>query len=131
MVTEINSKNQLVVLDTFEAPPPLDSPPPAPAQTDAESANTKTAESTGGKLHPDPATAPPLHPDPATPPPLHPDPATAPPLHPDPATAPPLQQLVTPEQYDALHQLALNYKRTLVHDPEDQVELGEWVWSWS
>lgn len=87
-MTEINSKNQLVVLDTFEAPPTADS-------SDAESANIKTAESAGKVVRPDPAIV------------------------------PPLRELVTPEQHDALHQLALGYKRTLVLDPEQQVELGK------
>ncbi len=50
---------------------------------------------------------------------------------PDAGSVPELQELVTPDLYQDLQQLALDYKRTLVHDPDQQVELGEWVWSCS
>jgi hypothetical protein len=47
---------------------------------------------------------------------------------PDADMVPPLEKLVTPEQYNSLQQLALTYKQTLSHDPQQQVDLGEWVW---
>lgn len=96
MVTEISSKNELVVLDTFEAPPPL-----SPVDTStAESVNTDTAESAvSGKV-----------------------------ARPDASTVPQLLELVKPEHYHSLQQLAFAYKTTLVHDPDQRVDLGKWVW---
>jgi hypothetical protein len=86
VVTEINSKNEIVVLDIFEVPPQTEN---------AESADTNfTAESAGAC--PDAVFS-----------------------------VPPLEELVSPEQYHSLQQLALTYQRTLVCDSEHQVELGE------
>lgn len=90
VVTEINSKSELVILDTFDAPPPI--------STLATSADT--AESAVSRKM----------------------------ARPDAAAVPPLQELVTPERYHSLQELALTYKTTLGHDPDQLVDLGKWVW---
>lgn len=104
VVTEINSKGDLIVLDNFEAPPlPLAPPPsdsaPSPSNSSAESAVIGKKRSS----------------------------------RPDIDSIPPLQDLVNAAQYLSCMELCHTYKTTLEYDPDKQVDLGEWTgtrWVW-
>lgn len=112
MVTEINSKNELVVLDNFEAPPP---PPSHVSTSTAESAVSGKAEQQPNTLSEDAESA------------VGGQKRKQWSARPEAASVPPLEELVTPEHYHSLQELALSYKGTLVHDPDQRVELGEWM----